>query len=180
MNEDIEEINNLIKNEVENVDYLKGMEIVLESFSAKIMDVFGKNTLLSMLYQIGAKTGEIIAKRIKREHKKEIFEPLEAIGIFFKEVKGFFCVEVKNIEEDENYIRIYLKNHCFFRDAMNNRAGLVPGKMLCRINKGYFEFALLNLVKPVYNKVDMSLVENDEANDCCIECLSFKKAKEEE
>lgn len=172
----IDEINEQIKNAVENVDYLKGMEILLESFGDKIIDVFGRNTLLSVLYQIGAKTGQVIADRIKEEQGKEEFEPLEAVGIFFKEVKDFFSVQVKRIEEDEEYIKIYLQNHCFLRDAMNKRKGLVPGKTLCRINKGYFEVALYNLVKIKYKKVDMSLVENDEGANCCIECLTFKKA----
>ena len=63
MNKD--ELNARIRNYSYPLKSLSGFEIICESLVYKIYDIFGKNMLLSMLYQIGRGPGDIIANRIK-------------------------------------------------------------------------------------------------------------------
>lgn len=65
MDDNKDELNKKIFNPKENIDSLKGFEIISESLVYKILDLFGKNSLLSMLYQIGVGPGEAISKRLK-------------------------------------------------------------------------------------------------------------------
>ena len=70
MNKD--ELNDRIRNYSYPLNSLGGFEIICESLVFKIYDIFGKNMLLSMLYQIGMSPGEIIANRIKQKYNKDL------------------------------------------------------------------------------------------------------------
>ncbi len=60
------ELNERISNPIENINSIKGFEIITESLVFNVYDVFGRNSLLSILYQTGAYPGNLIAERIKK------------------------------------------------------------------------------------------------------------------
>lgn len=167
----IDKINKKIKNPTKKFSSLKGFEIIAENLVYKIYDLFGRNALLSMLYQIGKGTGEIITKRIKEKYKKDKFELEEAFQILLEELKDFYSVQIKDIEVSEDKIRMIIENRCFLRDPIKDRERLKYGKAFCRINKGYFEAAFTDLTK--IKKVDINYLKNDEEKDVCIEELIF-------
>lgn len=139
----------------------------------KVEDIFGKNSLLSMLYQVGAGSGEAIAKRIKSLHNKEDFEPLEALKLLIKELKDYYSIQIKEYKVEQNQIRIVLENHCFLRNPIKNRSNLDFGKNFCRINKGYFETALKKLLGNQVKKIEIKFLENNNERDLCTEELLF-------
>ncbi len=169
---DIDEFNKKISNPTSNLNALKGFEIIAESLVYKIYDIFGRNSLLSMLYQVGKAPGEIIAKRIKNEHNKEDFEVLEALEILMNELKDFYSLKVRKIEEKDNLIKLIVENRCFLRESTKNREKLKPGKAFCRVNKGYFETAFKILI-PKVKKIEINFLENDEEKDVCVEEFNF-------
>ena len=173
---DVEFLNDLnisIHNEVSNVDSLKGFEIISESLVYKIFDLFGRNTLLSMLYQTGSSSGEGIAKRIKQKYAKDEFEIFEAIKILMSELRDFYSMQIKEVQEYEDHFKIIIENHCFLRNPYSHRERLKPGKAFCRINKGYFETAFKKLLGDKLKKVEINFLHNDLENDVCIEELVF-------
>ncbi|TFG22373.1 MAG: hypothetical protein EU529_10570 [Promethearchaeota archaeon] len=167
----IDEINKKISNPTKEFASLKGFEIISENLVYKIYDLFGRNALLSMLYQIGKGTSEIITKRIKEKYKKDVFELEEAFQILLEELKDFYSVQIKDVEISKDKIRLIIENRCFLREPIKDRERLKYGKAFCRINKGYFETAFTDLTK--IKKVDINFLENDEKKDVCIEELVF-------
>lgn len=170
-----EELNKRIKNPVEAINGLKGYEIISESIVYKIYDIFGRNSLLSMLYQVGSGPGEAIANRLKEKFEKEEFEVLEALELLLTELKEFYSIQVRTIEEDDEKVRLVIENHCFLRDSIKRRPKLDFGKAFCRVNKGYFETALRKMLGSKISKIDINYIENDEEKDACIEELVFFK-----
>ena len=171
----IEELNKRLKNPVDAINGLKGYEIISESIVYKVYDIFGRNSLLSMLYQVGAGPGEAIAKRLKEKFEKEEFEVLEALELLLSELKEFYSIQIKTIEEDDEKVRLVIENHCFLRDSIKRRPKLGFGKAFCRVNKGYFETALRKMLGSKISKIDINYLENDEEQDACIEELVFYK-----
>jgi len=167
------ELNKRINNPSDNLKSLEGFEIICESLVYKIYDIYGRNTLLSMLYQIGKGPGEIIATRIKKKYQKDHFEILEAIEILLNELKDYYSVQIRNIEELDDKVRIIIENRCFLRETIKHREKLKFGKAFCRINKGYFEEAFELLVGNGIKKIEINFLENDEEKDVCIEELNF-------
>ncbi|MFX1365459.1 MAG: hypothetical protein ACFFCE_08570 [Promethearchaeota archaeon] len=170
---DIEQYNIRIKNDLSNIEPLKGFEIISESMVYKILDIFGRNSLLSILYQIGAGPGEIIAKRIKNLYKKEEFDILEILEILMNELKEFYSLQVREVQQYPEKVRIIIENHCFLRETIKHRGKLKFGKAFCRINKGYFETAFRILLGSKLKKVEINYLENDVEKDLCIEELIF-------
>ncbi|MFX1596518.1 MAG: hypothetical protein ACFFBK_10705, partial [Promethearchaeota archaeon] len=127
MEDYIKEINKRIENPVENINSIKGFEIISESLVYKVFDVFGRNSLLSILYQTGVFPGTIIAERIKREYGQEEFEIMEALVILMDELKEFYSIKIRNIEQYEDKIRIVIENHCFLRKPISHREKLKYG-----------------------------------------------------
>lgn len=171
------QVNAFLENELTQVNYQQGLEILLESLSSKIVDIFGRNALLSMLYQIGATTGSVVAKRIIEEQGKETFTPVEAFSLLFKTVRSYFKVMVKEIKQDEHGMSITFTNHCFLRNIIKDREKLRAGGRLCRITKGYIESAMDTLLKGGDQKVEVGFVENDEDGDCCLEKLTITRKR---
>ena len=170
---EIDEINRKIQNPTTNIIPLKGFEIICEAMVYKILDLFGKNALLSMLFQIGAGPGEIISKRLKEVYEKEEFEPLEALEILMKELKEFYSLQIREVQQLPDKIRVIVENHCFLREPIKNRAKLQYGKAFCRINKGYFETAFKLLLGNKVRKIEIKFLHNDEYKDVCVEELVF-------
>ncbi|MFX1322128.1 MAG: hypothetical protein ACFFAQ_10840 [Promethearchaeota archaeon] len=168
-----EELNKKIFNPIENINSLKGFEIISEALVYKILDLFGRNSLLSMLYQIGVGPGEVISKRLKKKYKKNEFEIIEALKILAGELKEFYSIKVREIEYHDDLVRIEIENHCFLREPIKHRDKLKYGKSFCRVNKGYFETAFKNLLGEKIKKIEINFLENDPQKDICIEELNF-------
>ena len=171
----MDELNKRLKNPVDSINGLKGYEIISESIVYKVYDIFGRNSLLSMLYQVGAGPGEAIANRLKEKYEKEEFELLEAFELLLTELEEFYSIQIKTIEEDDEKVRLVIENHCFLRDSIKRRPKLDFGKAFCRVNKGYFETALRKMLGSEISKIDINYLENDEEKDACIEELVFYK-----
>jgi len=167
------ELNERIRNPIENINSVKGFEIITESLVYKVYDVFGRNSLLSILYQIGVFPGTIIAERIKREYQKEEFEIMEALVILMDELKEFYSIQVRDIEQYDDRYRIIIENHCFLREPFKHREKLEFGKAFCRTNKGYFETAFQQLLGDKIKKIEINFLENDSEKDVCVEELNF-------
>lgn len=173
MEEYKKKLNERIHNPIENINSVKGFEIITESLVYKVYDIFGRNSLLSILYQIGVFPGTIIAERIKKEYNKEEFEIMEAIVILMDELKEYYSVQIRDIEQYADRYRIIIENHCFLRQSIKNRERLDYGKTFCRVNKGYFETAFQKLLGNKIKKVEINFLENDVEKDVCIEELTF-------
>ena len=169
----IKDINERIKNPIDNINSVKGFEIISESLVYKVFDVFGRNSLLSILYQTGVFPGTLIADRIKREYGKEEFEIMESLVILMDELKEFYSIQIKAIEQYEDRIRIIIENHCFLRKPISHREKLDFGKAFCRINKGYFETAFQKLLGNKIKKVEVNFLKNNDEKDVCVEELIF-------
>ncbi|MFW9973019.1 MAG: hypothetical protein ACFFDF_22730 [Candidatus Odinarchaeota archaeon] len=175
MEEYIKEINERIQNPVDNINSIKGFEIISESLVYKVYDVFGRNSLLSILYQIGVFPGTKIAERLKREYGKENFEIMEALVILMEELKEFYSIQIRNIQQYQDKVKIVIENHCFLRIPIRHREKLNYGKAFCRTIKGYFETAFKILLGKNIKKVEINFLENDDEKDVCIEELIFYK-----
>lgn len=173
MEDYILEINERIQNSIENINSVKGFEIISESLVYKVYDIFGRNSLLSILYQIGVFPGTKIAERIKREYGKENFEIMEALVILMEELKEFYSIQIRDIEQNDNKVRIIIENHCFLRTPISHREKLNYGKSFCRTNKGYFETAFQKLLGNKIKKIEINFLENDAIKDVCVEELNF-------
>lgn len=167
------ELNEIISNPIENINSVKGFEIITESLVYKVYDVFGRNSLLSILYQTGTLPGNAIAERIKKKHNKEEFEIIEALIILLDELKDFYSIQVRDIEQFDDRYRIIIENHCFLRQPIKNREKLKFGKALCRVNKAYFETAFQELLGNKIKKIEINFLENDAEKDVCVEELNF-------
>lgn len=167
----VEKLNEKILNTNKELNSLKGLEIISESLVFKIYDLFGRNALLSMLYQIGKGTGETVVNRIKEKYQKDVFQIEEAVQILLEELKEFYAVQIKEVKASKNKIQIIIENRCFLREPIKSRKKLKFGKAFCRINKGYFETAFKELTN--IQKVEINFVENDEKRNLCIEELIF-------
>ena len=169
----LNDLNGSIQNDISNINSLKGFEIISESIVYKILDIFGRNSLLSMLYQTGAGPGEKIADIIKQKYEKNDFEIFEALKILMIELRDFYSMQIREVQEFSDYFKIIIGNHCFLRDPYSHREKLKPGKTFCRINKGYFETAFKKLLGDKIKKVEINFLHNDLENDVCIEEIVF-------
>ena len=171
MNKD--ELNKRIDNPSSNLKSLEGFEIICESLVYKIYDIYGRNMLLSMLYQIGKGPGEIIATRIKKKYKKDHFEILEALVVLLDELRDYYSVQIRDIEELDDKVRVIIENRCFLRETIKHREKFKFGKAFCRVNKGYFEEAFQILVGNGIKNIEINFLENDEDKDVCVEEMNF-------
>jgi len=168
---DINEINKKILNSTDNLDSESGLEIISEALVYKIYDVFGRNSLLSMLYQVGKGPGEAISQRIKEKYNKNKFRIEEALEILINELKEYYSIQIRSVEQSDGVIKFIIENHCFLSPCIKHREKLEFGKAYCRINKAYFETALLELTN--IKKIDINFLERDETKDVCVEELKF-------
>jgi len=169
----LNDLNRSIKNDISNVNSLKGFEIISESIVYKILDLFGRNTLLSMLYQTGSGPGEKIAEIIKQKYQKDEFAIFEAIKILMTELRDFYSMQIREVQEYQDHFKVIIQNYCFLRTPYSHREKLKPGKSFCRINKGYFETAFRKLLGDKLKKVEINFLHDDLENDVCIEELIF-------
>ena len=175
----IEKMNKDIQNPNACFETLTGYEVVLESLVYKIYDVFGRNALLSMMYQIGSGPGQEVAEDIlKHRNNQKFTDPFEAVTTLLNRQRKFYEVIVKDIKEEPaefngkkfTKITITINNRCFFRESLKKRKRLKIGGPLCRINKAYYETALKLLTGL---KCEISFIQNDEKIGMCLETVSF-------
>ena len=169
----LNDLNRNIQNDRSNINSLKGFEVISESLVYKILDIFGKNSLLSMLYQIGSGPGEIIAERIKEEYNKEEFGIFESIEILMTELKDFYSIQIREVQLNSEQTRIVIENFCFLREPLKHREKLQPGKAFCRVNKGYFETTFRKLLGNKVKKIEINFLHDDPEKDLCVEELIF-------
>ena len=169
----LNDLNKSIQNNISNVNPLKGFEIISESIVYKILDLFGKNTLLSMLYQTGSGPGEKIAEIIKHKYNKDDFTIFEALKILMIELKEFYSMQIREVQEYPDHFKVIIENYCFLRAPYSHREKLKPGKAFCRINKGYFETAFRKLLGDKLKKVEINFLYDDLEKDMCIEEVIF-------
>jgi predicted hydrocarbon binding protein len=170
---DLTELNAVIQNSNENVDSISGLEIVLEALVGKFIDLYGKNMLLSAAYQIGAAPAHKISQRLLAARGGELYaDPVEAMADLFSETKGFFHVEVADLQEENGALVVNMKNHCFLRSVIVKRGGLEMGGPLCRINKGYLETAIKELTG---RKVELKRTGDDNGACMCLETLHISQ-----
>jgi len=100
---------------------------------------------------------------------------LEALELLIDELREFYSIQIRTIEEDDKKVRFVIENHCFLRGSIKRRSKLGYGKAFCRVNKGYFETALRKMLGHNIIKIDINFLENDEEKDACIEELVFYK-----
>ncbi len=173
----LDEYNSMFQNDLKNINSLKGFEIICESMVNKVYDLFGRNALLSMLFQIGSGPGNVIADRIKKNYEREEFEILDAFAILLNELKEFYSITVREIEDQEDKIKLVIENHCFLREPIKHRERMNFGKAFCRVNKGYFETALKSLLGDKIRKIEINFLKSDDEKDVCVEELNFYKNK---
>ena len=169
----LNDLNRSIQNDISNINSLKGFEVISESIVYKILDIFGRNSLLSMLYQTGSGPGEAIARIIKQKYDKNDFEIFEALKILMIELKDFYSMQIREVQEFSDHFKIIIENHCFLRNPYSHTEKLKPGKAFCRINKGYFETAFRKLLGDKLRKVEINFLHNDSENDVCVEEIIF-------
>ncbi len=131
----VSDINNIIDNPQSNVKSDKGFEIITEAMVQKINEIFGRNSLLSMLYQVGLGPGEAIAKRIQEKYNRTEFGIMEALELLLLEIKDFYSIKVQDIDLSKDKVKIVIENHCFLRKPIKSRKTLEFGKSFCRVNK---------------------------------------------
>jgi len=169
----LNDLNGSIQNDISNINSLKGFEVISESIVYKILDIFGRNSLLSMLYQTGAGSGEKIADIIKQKYEKNDFEIFEALKILMIELRDFYSMQIREVQGYSDHFKIIVENYCFLRDPYSHRKKLKPGKAFCRINKGYFETAFRKLLGDKLKKVEINFLHDDLENDVCVEEIVF-------
>ena len=89
------------------------------------------------------------------------------------ELKDYYSIQVRDIEQYDDKYRIIVENHCFLREPIKNREKLKFGKALCRVNKAYFETAFKKLLGNKVKKIEINFLENDAEKDACVEELNF-------
>ena len=167
------DLNSSIQNDVSNIDSMKGFEVISESIVYKVLDIFGRNSLFSMLYQTGAGPGEKIAEIIQKKYDKNNFGIFEALKILMNELKDFYSIQIREVQEYSDHFKVIIGNYCFLREPYKHRERLKPGKAFCRINKGYFETAFKKLIGDKLKKVEINFLHDDPENDVCVEEIIF-------
>jgi len=145
----------------------------LGSLINELQSTLGKPTLNALIYRIGQKSAEIIAKRILEKHKQNggNFENISAaFNLFQSMVSQLFKVEQlsQNNEEDRTVIKI--KNRCPFHKLIAEREDIEYGGTLCQFTKAYFEQALKKLTDI---KVEYKLNGVKPTEDFCYVDLVF-------
>ena len=166
-------LNKNIQNDFSNINSIKGFEVISEALVYNIFDIFGRNSLLSMLYQTGSGPGEKIAKRMQEKYNKSEFEIFEALELLMRELKDFYSIQIREVQEYSDHFKVIIENHCFLRDSIKHRERLKPGKAFCRINKGYFETAFRKLLGDKIKKIEINFLNDDIERDVCVEELVF-------
>ena len=174
--EEIQAINSELANERKNFCPKEGYERIIHSLVTQIKDLFGKNTVLSMTYQMGRDAGLKIAQTVleKREMKK-FEDPVIALQFLMNLLRDQYAVQIEGIKTnlEENEITITLKNTCFFRELTENYDDIRAGGPICRVSKGYFETALTAIVKPKI-KVFIGFTKEIPEEHCCFEFIKIQ------
>lgn len=147
----------------------------LGSLVNELQSTLGKPTLNALIYRIGQKSAEIIAKRILEKHKQNggNFENISAaFNLFQSMVSQLFEAELLNQNNEEDRTVIKIKNRCPFHKLIAEREDLEYGGTLCQFTKAYFEQTLKKLTDI---KVEYKLNGVKPTEDYCYVDLVFLK-----
>ncbi|MHA1733754.1 MAG: hypothetical protein ACTSU5_17545 [Promethearchaeota archaeon] len=130
------------------------------------MTIWGENAIHAIIYRIGQKPGELIAKNILKKYGKSEEDPLEnpsaAFSLLENSLEHLFKVEVVEQVDNEKETIVRIKNSCFLRPTVKDRKDLKYGGVLCRFAAGYFENAM-----KVLTGMDVEYVHKDADEDWC-------------
>lgn len=153
----------------------------LGSLINELQSTLGKPTLNALIYRIGQKSAEIIAKRILEKHKQNggNFENISAaFNLFQGMVSQIFEVEQLSQANDLDRTVIKIKNRCPFHKLIAEREDLEYGGTLCQFSKAYFEQTLKKLtnIKVEYKLNGVKPIEDY----CYVDLVFLKDLKEME
>ncbi|MBD3352364.1 MAG: hypothetical protein GF364_12830 [Candidatus Lokiarchaeota archaeon] len=159
-----------------------GLRIFLGSLTSELEKLYGHPTINAMIYRIGQKPGETVAKQILKKYNKTEDEPFElpsaAFSLLETSIKQLYDIEQVDFREDSEKDRYILeiKNVCPLRSVIMSREDIEFGGTLCQFTMGYFENALKILTNM---NVEYSFREKDTTDDYCFIRIFFKKKIEE-
>ena len=167
--EKINKYNALLQGSTDEFDVIGGYEVLLGGLEKNLSDLYGLNTAKNFIYQLGTGPGKQVATILLQEHNNEIYtDPLEATGELLIRLKSYHSAQIQKAYVEGGKTHIVLYNTCFLNGMFKRRPDMVRGDILCRLNKGYFEFALKNLTK---KNVILNFIES--ANERCTLELIF-------
>lgn len=153
----------------------------LGSLIIELHSTLGKSTLNALIYRIGQKSAEIIAKRILEKHKPNggSFENISAaFNLFQGMVSQLFEVEQLSQDNAEDRTLIKIKNRCPFHKLIADREDIEYGGTLCQFSKAYFEQTLKILTDI---KIEYKLNGIKPSDDFCyVDLIFFRDLKEME
>ncbi|MHA1340379.1 MAG: hypothetical protein ACTSRZ_09820 [Promethearchaeota archaeon] len=163
---------------MENKKELFGIRLFLGMLISELEKLYGKPAIGAMIYRIGQKPGDIVAKQLLKKYNKtenEHFElPSTAFSLLQNSLKQLFDVEQVQFREDpeKNRYILEIKNVCFLRQTIMSREDIEFGGMLCQFTFGYFENALKILTGM---DVEYSFIEKETTDDYCYIQIIFNK-----
>ncbi|MHA1821570.1 MAG: hypothetical protein ACTSU2_11415 [Promethearchaeota archaeon] len=153
-----------------------GINIFLGSLVSELVKLYGKPTLNAIIYRLGQKPGEIIAKEILKSMGKTEEDPIptpdSAYNVLENSLTQLYEEEVLDFKESENKYILKIKNVCPLRRVIMSREDLDFGGSLCQFTMGYFESALKILTGM---SIDYNFIEKETTDDYCVVELVFRK-----
>lgn len=159
-----------------------GLRLFLGSLTSELEKLYGRPTINAMIYRIGQKPGEIVAKQILQKYNKTEEEPFElpstAFSVLESSIKHLFDIEQVDFREDEEKNRYILEiqNVCPLRQVIMSREDIEFGGTLCQFTMGYFESALKILTNM---DVEYSFVDKKTTDDYCFIQVVFRVKPQE-
>ncbi len=152
----------------------EGIRSFLGSLVSEITTIWGENAIHAIIFRIGQKPAELIAKNILKKYGKSESEPLEnpsaAFSLLENSLEQLFKVEVVEQLDNEKETIVRIKNNCCLRHVVKDREDIKYGGVLCKFAAGYFENAL-----KILTGLDVEYIHKDADEDWCYIDLLFRK-----
>lgn len=159
---------------------IMGLRIILGSIVSEFIKLYGRPTLNAIVYRIGQRPGEIVAKQILKKNDKTEDSPFEipsaAFNLFESSITQLFDEEQVDYKTENDTYVVKIKNVCPYRQVVMSREDLEFGGTLCQFTSGYFESALKLLTAM---NVEYSFVERETTDEYCMIKIIFRKKPEE-
>jgi hypothetical protein len=150
-------------------------EEIMEGLVTHVKEVFGRGTVLSIVYQIGSNAGRKSAEALLATRNGVKYEdPVDALVDTMQLEHHKYRLQIAGIEvnQEAKTVLVRLKNQCFLREFLDRSTKIRIGSTLCRVNKGYFEGLFKEIVADLRG-VDISFQENCVADQTCLESILF-------
>ncbi|GAB4322323.1 MAG: hypothetical protein Kow0069_26980 [Promethearchaeota archaeon] len=152
----------------------EGIASFLGSFVSEVRTLWGENAIGAIVFRIGQKPAQLVAKNILKRYSKSEDEPLESPGAAFSLLENslgqLFHVEVVAQEDSDKETVVRIKNRCCLRRVVASREDLKFGSTLCKFAAGYFETAL-----KILTGLEVEYIHRSEEGDACLVDLRFRK-----